>query len=478
MRHPHSCSRSNSRHFILKLSAVHRGPPESASPTIFRLHHLNRKATLPCPNEWTGCVVFSEWMLTMNSLPFRLFLIFAATCLFSSIFACEETVSPELTGSEMNLLDGSPDAVGILGLLNDATSTVEVLDIQVGLNRRAAENLVIHRNGADGNYGSADDNPFDDVTEVDNVPQVGPAAMETLLAYARMQGWVPEGDDPLGAWDGVSFTVIQAEAVLEVANNASEPELDFDIGLDNRAATAIVQGRPIVTVLQLSELAYVGESALEKLKQYASPAAVFPEIGIISDLDKTIIPPHRGELPETPYPGVATLLTELEFCDNGQSGDMYFVTARSPDRIEGIPEWLEQHGVPSGPIATGVTGVPWLAQGEKVSDISAILEANPDQSFVLLGDSNHRDPEVFQEVIALHPDRIAAACVHRVNNVNESRVEGLCVYENYAELAAYLLGLGLLDELGARAVMTTAQSEGVDISDERIDELISQNRQP
>ena len=414
----------------------------------------------------------------MTSLPFRLILAFAATCLFTSILGCDETVPTELSGSEMTLLDGSAEAVGILGLLNDATSTVEVLDVQVGLNQRAAVNLVAHRDGPDGQSSTTDDDPFDDLVEVDAVPQVGPATMELLLAYARAQGWIPVGDDPLGVWDGVSFTVNQAATVLAVANDASEPELDFDVGLDNRAVTAIVQGRPIATVMRLSELAYVGESALEKLKQYVSPSGVSLEFGVISDLDKTIIPPHSEELPEAPYPGVAMLLTELEYRDNGQPGDTYFVTARSPDRIEGIPEWLEQHGIPNGPIATGVTGVPWLAQSEKVSDISAILGANPDQSFILLGDTNHRDPEVFKEVIALFPDQIAAACVHQVNNVSEHRVEGLCVFEDYTDVAAYLLGLGLLDELGARAVMRAAQSEGVDISDEQIEELIAEHGQP
>ena len=202
------------------------------------------------------------------------------------------------------------------------------------------------------------------------------------------------------------------------------------------------------------------------------------EIGIISDLDKTIIPPHDAELPDAPYPGVATLLQELELRDNGSSGDMYFVTARTPDRLEGIPEWLERHGIPSGPIETGVSGLPWVAQAEKVADISAILEANGDQRFILVGDSSHRDPEVFNEILDLFPDRIVAAFVHKVNNVSATRVEGLYLFESYAEVAATLLGLGELDQLAARAIMSATQDEGVDISDDEIEALLSGAEHP
>ncbi len=202
-----------------------------------------------------------------------------------------------------------------------------------------------------------------------------------------------------------------------------------------------------------------------------------PELGIVSDLDKTVIPKHSGDLPDKAYPGVATLLRELEFRDRGAAGDIYYVTARSEDRVEKIPRWLDRRAVPAGPIATGISPLPWVAQPEKVRDISAILDAHPDQTFVLFGDSSHRDPEVFTEIMAAYPDQIAAAFVHKVNNtVNPNRVVDMNLIENYAEAAAILFGAGELSEAGARRVMEAAQREGLEITGAEIDALIADHR--
>jgi hypothetical protein len=165
--------------------------------------------------------------------------------------------------------DGTPESIGVLGLLNAVDTDVPLLDIDVGLDRRAAENLVAHKNGADGVAGNDDDDAFDDVDEVDAIPYVGPSAFDKLLAYAAAHGYVPGDDDLLGVYDGVSFTVKEAQATLTLANNEAHATLDGPIGLDVRAVDSIVAARPIASVLALSELHWVGESALRKLKTHA-----------------------------------------------------------------------------------------------------------------------------------------------------------------------------------------------------------------
>lgn len=203
------------------------------------------------------------------------------------------------------------------------------------------------------------------------------------------------------------------------------------------------------------------------------------EIAILSDLDKTIIPKHdsRSSNVPPPYPGVASLMRELEFGQGGQAGDMYYVTARGPHRITEIPEYLEEHDIPAGPIETGTSGMPWIAQPEKVRDISKAFDANPDQEFVMFGDTSHRDPEAYKEIIDKYPGRVKAAFIHKVNdNVTPQRVEGMHLIENYAEAAAILLREGVLDEAGARRVMVSAQLEGLEITDADINTLIDTHR--
>lgn len=197
------------------------------------------------------------------------------------------------------------------------------------------------------------------------------------------------------------------------------------------------------------------------------------EIKIISDLDKTIIPPHDDVLPDAPYPGIVQLLTELEALD-GERNDTSYVTARSADRIDEIPDWLEDHDLPAGPIDTGISGVPWVAEREKVADITRILEANPNRSFVMFGDSSHRDPEVYRTIQERFPAQVTAVFIHRVNNVSPNRVEGLHPIDNYAEAAAILLDLGVLDYDAARRVMVAAQLQGLDITDAEIQGLLGE----
>jgi hypothetical protein len=191
-------------------------------------------------------------------------------------------------------------------------------------------------------------------------------------------------------------------------------------------------------------------------------ASTTVEWGVVSDLDKTIIPPDENGVHPRPYPGVAALVRELEFANGGAAGDVTFVTARSPDRVTDVPDYLDEHGVPQGPIETGVGTSPFVAQKEKVADIVRVLEANPGQRFVFLGDSSHRDPEVYREIQRRFPERVAAVVIHKVTQtVNPSRVEGQTLVENYAVAAASLYKAGVLDKPAAKRVIDAARAEGL-----------------
>ncbi len=215
---------------------------------------------------------------------------------------------------------------------------------------------------------------------------------------------------------------------------------------------------------------YLKTSELEAAARVLSGSA--RDLGIISDLDKTIVPEHRDQLPPSPYPGIAQLLTELEAVD-GDVGDLTFVTARTPDRAAPIPEWLRRHGVPDGPIETGLTGIPAIARQEKVRDISRTFDANPGRAYVMFGDSNHVDPDVYRDIREKYGDRVRAAFIHRVTDtIDPARVEGLHVIDDYAQAAAILHREGILDRAAAHRVMVAAQVNGLDITNRQIERLL------
>jgi phosphatidate phosphatase APP1 len=178
-----------------------------------------------------------------------------------------------------------------------------------------------------------------------------------------------------------------------------------------------------------------------------------------------------------PFPGIAALLTTLELRAGGIAGDMHYVTARLPERVVDLPDWMAMHGVPVGVIETGISGIPNIAQREKIADITRIFEARSGQKFVLFGDSSQRDPEVYAAIRTKFPDQVAATFIHKVTaTVAPERVAGMFLVDNYAQAAAQAFGGELITEAEARKVMVAARDGGLAITDAEIDELIDAAR--
>ncbi|OGQ24037.1 MAG: hypothetical protein A2138_11370 [Deltaproteobacteria bacterium RBG_16_71_12] len=214
----------------------------------------------------------------------------------------------------------------------------------------------------------------------------------------------------------------------------------------------------------------------------ATPAGPPPsarEIGVVSDIDKTLMPPERNGVEPAAYPGVASLLTMLErgAQGNGALGDVTYVTARNPGRVTTIAAWLATNGLPAGTVETGTVAFPLnVAEDNKVADIAAVLRANPGQEFVMFGDTNHRDPEVYARIRAAFPSQVKAVIIHDVKTIDASRLVGHKLVANYAQAAAHLFSLRVIGEAGARSVMVAARAEGLVISDAEIDALITAHR--
>lgn len=68
----------------------------------------------------------------------------------------------------------------VLKLVNESTSTADKLEDE-GLSPEAAGAIVKHRNGADGDAGTGDDDIFDDLNELDRVDYVGQLALGKLV---------------------------------------------------------------------------------------------------------------------------------------------------------------------------------------------------------------------------------------------------------------------------------------------------------
>lgn len=183
------------------------------------------------------------------------------------VIACTPPVdvAPEATtATGSRWAEGTAEGLSMIDLLNDPLTTVTVLDIDAALDARAARNLIAHRDGLDGVYGTADDDRYNTVLEVDNVANVGEATMNALIAFADMYGYRKIGDQMLGTWDGVDFTVREADATVYFVNNADRAALRA-AGVNNTTTTSLLNARPFWSVQQISVIRGVGSVTMLNL---------------------------------------------------------------------------------------------------------------------------------------------------------------------------------------------------------------------
>jgi hypothetical protein len=152
----------------------------------------------------------------------------------------------------------------ILSFVNAPDTSFDVLDIDVGLDRRAAERIIRHRDGLDRMSSTPDDNHFDSLDELLSVDWVGPTTIDLL------EHWVIQAATEGEVVDGVSFTEDEAILVVSLANTAEADYLDYDLELDVRAVEGILDARPIHNVYELAEVPFVGPATLERLRAAVS----------------------------------------------------------------------------------------------------------------------------------------------------------------------------------------------------------------
>lgn len=156
------------------------------------------------------------------------------------------------------------EAALVVQFVNDPATTVDLLDTDVGIDRRAAQNIIAHRNGPDGVYPSADDDPFDDLEELDAIPYVGEWAMAEIHDWA-----ITHPPAQAEHVEGVQFTSHEAAAVIWGVNHASLPELDDEVGLVRQAAENLIANAPYASVTEMGAVPYVGAAALTALRNHA-----------------------------------------------------------------------------------------------------------------------------------------------------------------------------------------------------------------
>lgn len=156
------------------------------------------------------------------------------------------------------------DVAQILAFLNHPRTDLRVLDEEVGLDVRAARNILAHRAGPDGRYPSADDDRFDDLEELDGVTWVGEGAIARIWEHVLLH----PVSVPLVV-EGVSFDAWEAAVTVWGVNQATFSELDAEVGLHAPAAQNLTAFGPYESLEQIAQVEEVATGTLERLRGHA-----------------------------------------------------------------------------------------------------------------------------------------------------------------------------------------------------------------
>jgi hypothetical protein len=140
------------------------------------------------------------------------------------------------------------------------TEGVDYLDTVVGLDRRAAENLVSLA-------------PYTLLAQLEDIFYIGPVAMQLLKAHC--QAWEIEhatevSQSQAGIYHGVDFQEATARQAFEYANAAS-PEFLHSAGLWQEDIQLILKARPFTHLVELAESDGIGATVMQALQSLALP---------------------------------------------------------------------------------------------------------------------------------------------------------------------------------------------------------------
>lgn len=195
-----------------------------------------------------------------------------------------------------------------------------------------------------------------------------------------------------------------------------------------------------------------------------------PDYGIISDIDDTILTTGAMRMWEMlkvtftqnahtriPFAGVSEFYDALrKGRDQILSNPIFYVSSSPWNIYDFLMEFLEAHNIPKGPLMLrdiGLSRDQFIAgshEDHKLKQINHILDVFQDLSFILIGDSGQKDPQIYLEAVKSHPGRILAVYIRDVSGSNLSElaseylIEGveLILVKDTTEAATHALSKG------------------------------------
>lgn len=163
-------------------------------------------------------------------------------------------------------------------------------------------------------------------------------------------------------------------------------------------------------------------------------------VSVISDIDDTIklteVTSRRQMLKRTfamPFEGIEGMATLYQKWS--QDGALFHYVSSSPWQIYNpLNEFLNQFGFPVGSIH-----LKWFRLRDEILKrwrfrkkgkggvIRNLLRRMPGRTFILIGDSGERDPEIYAKIASKHPEQVRRICIRQIeaNPLDNTRLASL-----------------------------------------------------
>lgn len=203
------------------------------------------------------------------------------------------------------------------------------------------------------------------------------------------------------------------------------------------------------------------------------------QYAFISDIDDTVMVSHSATLgrrlrelfmknPRTrkTFPGMARYYKRLSatYASHEKPNPFFYVSSSEWNLYDYLVETFRFNRLPEGAfllnqvkqlkdfLRTGKTG-----HGGKLLRIMRVIDAFPNQKFVLFGDNSQQDPTIYKTIAERYPDKVAAIYIRNVHPPHESRTAKLlqdlsrfripvCQFNSSEEAAAHSRRIGLFEE--------------------------------
>jgi phosphatidate phosphatase APP1 len=219
--------------------------------------------------------------------------------------------------------------------------------------------------------------------------------------------------------------------------------LKVKVGSFEAGATTDEEGYFRVTATQTMAPGWHTVVAQGKRAQGQGRLLIVPRtnaLGLISDIDDTVmvseVPDKKKLLGNTflknpqqrqAFPGTADFYKRLLAQNADPKAAPMFYLSASPRQLAGnIDAFLTRNNFPTGVLLTkqisGENRDPLRDQKQyKMAKIEALFTALPWVRFVLVGDDGELDPETYQAIREMYPERVAAIYIRKVST-NPERI--------------------------------------------------------